>query len=255
MASKRNRKTRQQEAAARREEIRKQFERQERRRRAIWVAAIIVVLAVIIGSVAWALTKNAADKTAAANGPTGHGGLVAGVGIVHGSSSAPVTVTLYEDFQCPYCKQFETSDGATIDADVTAKQVKVEYRPVAFLTDQSDYSVRALNAAACVKDEQGPAAYAAMHKILFANQPSESGPWPDDSELIKDAVQAGAKKSTVSGCISSKKYESWASKTTDAWSKAGYNSTPIVLVNGKQVSKGVPTTAELKAAIDKAASR
>jgi protein-disulfide isomerase len=253
MASKRNRKNRQREAAARREEIRKQFERRERRRRAIWVAALIGVLALIIGSVAWALTKNAAEDRAAATGPTGGGALVGGVGIAYGSKSAPVTVTLYEDFQCPVCKAFEAQSGSTLAKLVQQKKINIDYRPVAFLDNNSDYTHRALSAAACVYEHAGVDAFVKMHDIMYANQPSETGPWPDDSELVTWATQAGAKKSDVSSCIASHTYEAWSRKTTDAWSKANYNSTPVVLVDGKVIGNGAPSTAQLTAAIDKAA--
>ncbi len=249
MASKQNRKLRQQEAAARQAAIRREYERRERRRRMVWVGAVVAVLVVIIGSVAFTLMRNAAETKQNAKGPVGGGGLVDGVGILHGNPSAPVTVTLYEDFQCPVCKAFEQSDNATLQQYVKGGKIKVDYRPVAFL---NTYSTDALNAAACVYQDSGRKAYLAMHDLLYANQPPESGPYPPKSELVGLATQAGASTS-VSACIDNGAYDAWASKSTDAWNKAGYSGTPTVLVDGKDISAGrVPSPAQLKRAIDDA---
>jgi protein-disulfide isomerase len=248
MASKKNRKTRQQESAARREAIRKEYERKERRRRMVWVGSIVVVLALIILSVAYALTKRAQDQQQAAKGPNGGIGLVDGIGIAEGSKSAKVTVTAYEDFQCPFCRQFEATNQALLSKYVQEGKIRIVYSPVAFL---NTYSSRALNAAACVYDENGAKAFVKMHDLLFANQPSESGPYPSDGALATLAAQAGASKSAVSSCISKGTYDTWGRKTTETWSKHGFNQTPTILINGKSISR-VSTTAEVKNALDSA---
>jgi protein-disulfide isomerase len=248
MASKRNRKTRQQETAARREAIRREYERKERRRRMIWVGSVVVVLALIILSVAFALTKQAQDKQRAAKGPNGGIGLVDGVGIPVGKTSAKVTVTAYEDFQCPFCKNFELSNRGLLAKYVQQGKIRIVYSPVAFL---DAYSTRALNAAACVYDEKGANAYLKMHNLLFDNQPSESGPYLSNGALAALASQAGASKSDASSCISKGTYDTWGSKTTETWSKHGYNQTPTILVNGKSISR-TASTAEVKKAIDTA---
>jgi protein-disulfide isomerase len=248
MASKRNRKTRQQETAARREAIRREYERKERRRRMIWVGSVVVVLALIILSVAFALTKQAQDKQRAAKGPNGGIGLVDGIGIPVGKTSAKVTVTAYEDYQCPFCKNFELSNRGLLEKYVQQGKIRIVYSPVAFL---DAYSTRALNAAACVYDEKGAKAYQTMHNLLFDNQPSESGPYLSNGDLAALASQAGASKSDASSCISKGTYDTWGSKTTETWSKHGYNQTPTILVNGKPISR-TASTAEVKKAIDTA---
>jgi protein-disulfide isomerase len=248
MASKRNRKTRQQETAARREAIRKEYERKERRRRMIWVGSIVVVLALIILSVAYALTKQAQDQQQAAKGPNGGIGLVDGIGIPEGSTSAKVTVTAYEDFQCPFCKQFEVNNRALLTKYMQEGKIRIVYSPVAFL---NAYSTRALNAAACVYDEKGAKAYLKMHNLLFDNQPSESGPYLSDSQLAALGSRAGASKSAVSSCISKGTYDTWGRKTTETWSKHGYNQTPTILINGKSISR-IATAAQVKQVLDSA---
>ena len=41
--------------------------------------------------------------------------------VVVGRASAPVTVTLYEDLQCPICREFEQSEP-TLEVDGTVPQ-------------------------------------------------------------------------------------------------------------------------------------
>ena len=98
--------------------------------------------------------------------------------IAVGSADAPVTVDLYEDFQCPNCKAFEDESGSTLAQLVADGTVQARYHGMAFLdTSANDqYSTRALNAAAVVVAAAGPEAFQTFHDLLFANQPAEGGP-------------------------------------------------------------------------------
>ena len=82
-----------------------------------------------------------------------------------GNSSAPTTIKMYEDFQCPICKEFEAATGAQVQAAVAAGKVKVDYHMVAFLDSHSttNYSSRALNAAMAVLSTAGPDAFMKFH--------------------------------------------------------------------------------------------
>jgi protein-disulfide isomerase len=156
----------------------------ERRRRTVLggvvaAAVLLVVLAVVV-VVQTHRTSTAADAAAPAN--TAGNGYVFAVG----SADAPVTVDLYEDFQCPNCKALEDSTGSTIDDLVTAGSVQVHYHGMAFLDTKANdrYSTRALNAAAVVANAAGTEAYATFHGLLFANQPDEGGRGLTDDQLI-----------------------------------------------------------------------
>src|SRR5690606_14535788 len=70
-------------------------------------------------------------------------GLVDTYGLGVGNPDAPVKVEVFEDFQCPHCKDFEAASRDLL-ADAAAKgQAFVVYRPMAFI---NQYSVDALNA-------------------------------------------------------------------------------------------------------------
>ncbi|MDV6278423.1 thioredoxin domain-containing protein, partial [Rhodococcus erythropolis] len=56
-----------------------------------------------------------------------------GVAIEVGPANAPTTVTVYEDFQCPYCARFEHVNGPELAARAAAGEVNVHYIFVSLL--------------------------------------------------------------------------------------------------------------------------
>jgi protein-disulfide isomerase len=219
-----------------------------RRRNGIIAGAVLAVLVVVIGVAALVQSgrNSTSDTSATPSNFSGPGS----TSVVLGQSSAPVTVTVFEDFQCPICQQFETSVGPTLASLRESGKVKVEYRSIAFLDRMSstEYSTRALNAAACVRD-QAPDAFDKFHTALFANQPPENSAGLPDSKLVELAKGAGAPD--VASCITGQTFKDWTLKVTDAASKDGVNGTPTVRVNGTDLVN--PSAEQLTAAVDKAA--
>jgi protein-disulfide isomerase len=221
----------------------------DRRRRNLigGISAAVVLAVVVAGGIAIQANRNStANSSAAPSGAT------ADYGIVVGSADAPVTVTAYEDFQCPHCEEFEQATAATLADLVSAGTIKITYQPMAFLDSSStdDYSTRALNAAACVVDAD-PAAFQEFHDTLFANQPAEGGPGLTDDQLTSYAAAAGAGGASVAACIRNESFKGWTQRATDAASKAGVNSTPTIKVNGEVLQDTSP--AGLEAAVTAAA--
>ena len=230
-----------QDRAARAEQMRRERDKADKRQRnGITIAIVVVVLALIaVGGFAINKASNEGKRSTALVTPknvnsdfaiTYDATVAAGK-----AASSPVTVTLYEDFQCPACKAFEDADGAFLRQAVDSGDITVEYRPISFLDKASttEYSSRALNAAMCVLDTKGVKSYTAMHDVLYANQPAEGSAGLDDAKLGALAKEAGA--GDLTACIKSRKFDPWLHKATDASSKAGVNGTPTVMINGKKV--------------------
>jgi protein-disulfide isomerase len=224
-----------------------------RRRRAVVggvVAAVVVVLAVVVGIVVQtARTSTPADAAAPA------GTVDDGTGIAVGQPDAPVTVAVYEDFQCPVCASFEATNGATLDRLVRDGAIRLVYHPIAFLDRASttDYSTRALNAAGVVLDRAGADAFVRFHDLLFASQPPEGSAGLTDDQLVDLAVQAGASGEAVEQGIHDRAFGDWVRQVTDAASRAGVNGTPTVLVDGTPIPNDQLTPEGLAAAVDAAA--
>ena len=66
-------------------------------------------------------------------------------GVLVGSDGARRRLVVFEDPQCPYCRQFEEVSGDLLRREVAAGAVAVEYRMRCFLGPES---VRADNALA-----------------------------------------------------------------------------------------------------------
>lgn len=215
-------------AAARRvAEMRRVQQTAVRRRRRLTVSAVVVVLVVLaVAAAVYVQGRRSAPPVAAGTVP----GTTSHYGILIGKKSAPVRLVTYEDFQCSHCRAFEGFYGKRIAKYVAQGTLQVEYRPVAFL---STYSTTALNAALCVLVDGGKQDFLKFHNLLYDNQPPEGGSGLSTAQLTTYAEQAGISGSGVAGCIGSTKYNNWASNATEAMSKAGYNTTPTVLINGK----------------------
>jgi protein-disulfide isomerase len=220
-----------------------------RRRRTLigGVVAGIVLVVVLVVVVVVQTRRTSTPTDAAAPGNTVDNGYVFAVG----SADAPVTLDLYEDFQCPNCKALEDAAGSTIDGLVADGSVQVHYHGMAFLdTDKNDdYSTRALNAAAVVADTAGADAYQTFHDLLFADQPDEGGTGLTDDQLIAYATQAGASDPAVAVDIRNLVYGSWVKLAEEQASKDGVTGTPTVLVDGDRLTSGQLTAAGITAAV------
>lgn len=210
------------------------------------VAAVVaVVLAVVIGGV---LVQSLRDTTGEeASAPAGDatprpdggsdGELAAaaadtyGLGI--GDPDAPVKVEVFEDFLCPFCREYETAARDALRQAAADGHVYVVYRPIAIL---NDYSARAMNALGVVLEESGGDVALALHDRLFEEQPAEGGPMPDDSWLVEQAVAAGANEAAVAPGIEGGSFAQWVVNGTDEASRRGVSGTPTVFVDGEPIT-------------------
>jgi protein-disulfide isomerase len=227
-------KTRQQSKSERAQALMREQQRKERTRNLLVVGAVVVAVA-IIAFVMVVISSNK-DTTGNAVGSNGTPSNLSGTyNVVIGKSSAPHTIKLYEDFQCPICADFEKAVGSQIRQGIADGSIKVDYHMVSFLDRASttDYSSRALNAAMAVLSTAGPEAFLKFHEIAYANQPAEGSAGVPDSTLVDWAVRAGADESQVKPLIDENAYHQWAVNATGQMSKDGVNGTPTVFIDGK----------------------
>src|SRR5262245_20907917 len=223
-------------AARRAAEIRRAQQRAEQRRRNVGTTvAVLAVLALVVG-VSFAL-QSARDTTGrSATPPTG---VLDTYGVPRGEASAPVTVTVFEDFLCPVCGELERATHDWLPAYVEEGRVQVVYRPLAFLDRFSagtDYSTRAGNAYAVALDAAGPETAATFHDLLFEHQPRENTGGLTDDQLVDLAVRAGVPLAQARRGIEARTFEQWVVNATDDASKQhDVTGTPTVDVNGRRL--------------------
>jgi protein-disulfide isomerase/uncharacterized membrane protein YphA (DoxX/SURF4 family) len=193
-------------------------------------------------------------------------------GVTVGKATAPITLDVYEDFQCPICQEFETAAGKDVAKLVADGTVKVHYHMMAFLDDSSSgnrYSSRALNAALCASDVSVSAFYA-YHTVLYgkdskgnAVQPAEGTDGRTDAQLeayFKQAVPKATADQTTAfqGCVSSEEHAALVAALTDRASRNKVTGTPTVFIDGKKwdlPGKTTDISASLIAAINAAKSK
>lgn len=197
-------------------------------------AVAVLLLVLVAGGTTTVHVQRLGSADPAADVPQG---TVGRFGIPRGAPDALRRVTVFEDFQCPFCRQLEEVLGDTITGYVEDQSIRVVYRPVAFLDTASTtrYSSRATEAAACVQDLGGPAAYLAMHGLLFAHQPAEGGAGLSDEQLVRLAGRAGASESATRACLADDRYVDWVAAATDHASRQGVTAIPLMLVDGRPI--------------------
>ena len=146
-------------------------------------------------------------------------------------------LAVYEDFQCPHCRDFEKTFGPTLKKISDSGDAAVDYYMLAILNrTNKGYSARAANAAYCVGDEDKEA-FVRFHSALFAQQPMEgSGSGPDNAALIETARQAGV-TGGVPDCINSGKYEDMVGALA---ANTKVTAPPTIRLNGEAISPATP---------------
>ncbi|QPP11019.1 thioredoxin domain-containing protein [Streptomyces bathyalis] len=163
--------------------------------------------------------------------------------IAVGKPGAPAKLTVYEDFRCPACGQFEKQFSPTIRALEKKGKLRTEYHLVTIIDDNvgGKGSHRAANAAACARDE---GTFRRFHDVLYRNQPPEQNDaFSSRQRLIELAGKAGVKGSGFRDCVTGGTHDGWVKKTGDAFKKSGHQSTPTVLLDGENIySSSEPLT-------------
>lgn len=109
------------------------------------------------------------------------------------AKSGVPTLTIYEDYQCPNCKNAENAFGPSIRQLASSGDIKLQYWTLTFLDgSQGDNSYRAAMAAASAAMIGKLESY---HKTIYDNQPEEGVGFTDDqlrNTFAKDAGITGS---------------------------------------------------------------
>lgn len=229
----------------------------DRKRSLLLGTVTVVVIALIAGGVAWAYVNqsNAAKDVGAlpANVSTENYGVITGTK----TTGVPV-VDVYEDFQCPACKNFEATSGAALEELGAKGKATVVYHPMQFLDQNlnNDSSARAANASGCAADQDKFLPY---HSEVFTNQPEREGTGFTDAELLAFGASVDLDNEQFTTCVNDLAFSKWALNGVQRESEnRGVTSTPTVFVDGRELER-TPENNEytpegLKAAVEKASN-
>jgi protein-disulfide isomerase len=158
-------------------------------------------------------------------------------GMSLGNPNATVKVEVYEDFQCPNCRNFSTDAQPQIINDyVTSNKIYYTVRMYPFLDYQSatQESHQAANAAECAADQSRFWDY---EKILFANWEGENVGSFSDKRLVAFAKSIGLDMNAFNNCFNSNKDKERINQDLTLGAQLGTDQrgTPAVYVNGQYV--------------------
>lgn len=219
--------------------------RSDRRRRIMIqcsVTAALVGLIVLIG-INIAMKKATNDTDAAA--PTV---ATSDSAIKIGEPDSPVTVTVYEDLQCPMCALLERRIDPVLTEFIETGTISVDYHIAGLLDGYSrnKYASRAANASWAVA-QNDLAAWPRWHTAMFEQQPPEGTAGPADDELAEQTRQLGITAPEVEQAIMSGTYRRFVDQHAQQLIDDGINSVPRILINGQPLAD--PSPSGLKAAI------
>ena len=152
--------TRERAAAMRQQEQAKAKRRQQLVVLGVIGGIVVVVVAIVLIVVFAGGSSKKTGPIALPRGVSGNSGPIV-------VSKGPVTLDLYEDFQCPSCRELQQTSGPTIDELEKTGKVTANYYMMSFLGPES---VRAANAGGCAQD-QGK--FKPFYDYLYAHQPAE----------------------------------------------------------------------------------
>jgi protein-disulfide isomerase len=172
-------------------------------------------------------------------------------GTAMGDPQAPVTIEVYEDFQCPACKSYSEQIAPQIkDAYVATGDVYYVFRHFPFLDDNAPRkeSDQAANASMCAADENRFWDY---HDMLFVNWNGENQGSFNDRRLVAFAEALGLDMEKFNPCFEANLHAEEINSDLQMGRELGVTGTPSVLVNGRILTPGyVPTFTEISEAVE-----
>ena len=191
---------------SKRQAIREQRERKQRQQRVTTIlilagVAILIAAFLIIPSIQRSLAPVGDIVTAVPKDRP----MVDGTAM--GDPNAPVLIQVFEDFQCPSCRQYSQDvEPAVVETYVATGKVRYEFHQYPFLDDRSatKESDQAANASMCAAEQNKFWDY---HDILFANWNGENQGSFADKRLVAFAETIGLDMNKFNSCFDSNKYK------------------------------------------------
>jgi protein-disulfide isomerase len=173
-----------------------------------------------------------------------------------GDVSAPVKVEVFEDFQCPACRNYTQNVEPIIVANYVASgKIRYDFRQYPFLDSnvRTKESHQAANASECAA-EQGR--FWDYHDILYANWNQENQGAFADKRLVAMAESLKLDMQKFKACFNANTFKQHIADDTAVGKQYGVTSTPSFVINGQLLTLDpqVDFYTQLSAAIDAAAA-
>jgi protein-disulfide isomerase len=224
------------------EERRIEAARKQRNRAIMIIVSALAVVVVAVGVGVYFANKKqtAAKRTQIASAYTGTLAPVSrqsdGSILMSQPNVTAPKLEIFEDFQCPICKEFETASASTIKKLAAEGKVRVTYYPFWLFEQQpqptSGNSLRAANAALCAPTDK----WVSFHDTIYKFQGNEQSPGFSNTLLIGWARDLGFDTPAFETCVKNQSMKSKVQSMTDYSEKSrSVQGTPTVYLNGKSL--------------------
>jgi protein-disulfide isomerase len=163
-----------------------------------------------------------------------------------GPVDAPVVMTMYTDFRCPFCAKFSREvEPALVEEYVENGDLRIEWRDLPIFGDESMLAARAGRAAA---DQDR---FWEFTEAVFADAPDRGHPVLDEEKLIGYAREVGVPDvERFRADMTGEKYDEAIRADYEAATALGATSTPTFIVNGTGII-GARSTETFRSVIDR----
>lgn len=231
----------------------KEKRRKQQQRQRLLVIGIIIGVAVLLAGVLIAPSIRAAMQ------PVGQIVQITpyprpdAKGTASGNPNAPVKIDVWEDFQCPACRQYtEDAERQVITNYVATGKVYYVFHNFPFIDSGAitQESHQAANAAMCAADQ---GRFWDYHDMLFLNWSGENEGAFTDKRLAAFAQALNLDMNAFNSCFRENRFKSQIDADLAAGRAKGVTGTPSLFVNGTEVNPGfVPSYADVSKAVEAA---
>ena len=195
---------------------------------AIAAAVVAVVVIVVVAGSGSGSSSTTTTTATQPGGGTEAKSTFAGVpqsGDVLGKATAPVTLTVFEDPQCPFCRQWNIDTLPTVVQDyVRTGRIKIAYRGIVVIGANSLVGLAAIYAAA----EQNKLWQ--MAEALYERQGAENSGWITVPVVRAAAREIGLSPAKVVTAMKSSTVTSAIRKSVNEAQSLGVNGTPTFAI-------------------------
>lgn len=191
---------------------------------AVAAAAVVVVLLLLVGT----STTRSPTATTSATPPVTAATLFDGIpqhGDTLGSPAAPATLTVFEDPQCPFCRQWNIDTLPTVVRDyVKTGRVRLVYRGIVVIGPNSVAGLRTIYAAGNQNKLWN------MSEALYERQGSENSGWITIPAIKDAAREVDANVARLLADADSNAVTATLERTEKQASSLGINGTPTFAI-------------------------
>jgi protein-disulfide isomerase len=213
------------------------------------IVGIAMILVVVITASTPGLAPAGPADLARSTFPPGATGIGGGIALTSAGKAPAMpaqggnVLDVYEDYQCPYCGEFEASYGDVMQELDRSGKARVVVHLVTTLDASlgNDASARAALAASCAA---AGGRFQQFHETVYDNQPDQEGQGWSDDELAGFARTAGLDGDAFDDwrrCVERRTYADYLRQVGAAAATAGVSGTPAFFLNGRAVDlRNVP---------------